>query len=128
MDRTLTTSRREHQTQIINFRVSASVEAQLASHQDAAGGINSPDKVARKILLEALAEREDRRRQADFDAAKLTSFEVFEGNAGRVLACLPARSCQICVTSPPYWRQRDYRHRDQLCRETDSRALRQPPR
>jgi DNA modification methylase len=109
--------KRERQTQIINFRVPPSVEARLASHQDAANGITSPDKVARNFLLEALADREERRRLAGFDTAKLTSFEVFEGEAGRVLAHLPPKFSQTCVTSPPYWRQRDYRHRDQLGRE-----------
>lgn len=43
-----------------------------------------------------------------------SSFEVFEGEAGRVLANLAAKFCQTCITSPPYWRQREYRHRDQL--------------
>ena len=34
---------------------------------------------------------------------------VFEGDALRVLACLPSRTIQSVVTSPPYWGMRDYR-------------------
>jgi len=110
-------TKRDRQTQIINFRVSATIEAQLATFQDAGSGVTSPDKVARKIMLEALAERQEQRRLADFAVYKMGGFEVFEGDAGRVLAHLPPKSCQTCVTSPPYWKQRDYRHRGQLGRE-----------
>lgn len=112
-------SKRERQTQIINFRVSPTIEAQLATHEDAATGITSPDKVARKILLEALAEREERRRLAGFAVDKMDAFEVFEGDAGRVLAHLPPKFCQTCVTSPPYWKQRNYaNHPDQIGQES----------
>jgi DNA modification methylase len=45
------------------------------------------------------------------------SYEVFEGDAGRVLSHLPGKFCQTCITFPAYWMQRDYRHRDQLGRE-----------
>lgn len=33
---------------------------------------------------------------------------LVEGDAARVLAKLPDRSCQTCITSPPYWSLRDY--------------------
>ena len=36
------------------------------------------------------------------------------GDARTVLATLPAESVRCCVTSPPYWRQRDYGHVGQL--------------
>jgi DNA modification methylase len=104
----------ERQTRIINFRVPASVEAQLVTLQDIEGGITSPDKAARQILLEALREREERRRLTGFDVANLSASELFKGEASRILSLLPARFCRTCVTSPPYWRQRDYQHRHQL--------------
>ena len=34
-----------------------------------------------------------------------------------VLSSLPPRCFISCVTAPPYWRKRDYGHRDQLGRE-----------
>lgn len=37
-----------------------------------------------------------------------TRFEVLEGQAETVLRDLPAASVQMCVTSPPYFGQRDY--------------------
>lgn len=33
------------------------------------------------------------------------------------LAKLPEKSAQMCVTSPPYWKQRDYGHSEQLGQE-----------
>jgi len=33
---------------------------------------------------------------------------LYHGSAGRVLSGLPAESVQTCVTSPPYWRLRNY--------------------
>jgi DNA modification methylase len=39
------------------------------------------------------------------------------GNSIDVLPQLPAKSCDACITSPPYLRQRDYHHDDQLGQE-----------
>lgn len=36
------------------------------------------------------------------------SQKVLSGNAVELMASLPAKSFQMCVTSPPYWRLRDY--------------------
>ncbi len=41
-------------------------------------------------------------------------WRVLQGEASRVLATLPARSAQCCVTSPPYWGLRDYQDPEQL--------------
>lgn len=46
------------------------------------------------------------------DAASL-----FQGNASEVLAQMPAESINCCITSPPYWRLRDYDHDAQLGKE-----------
>ena len=42
--------------------------------------------------------------------------ERYEGDA-RDLSFLPAQSVDLIVTSPPYWRRRDYGHDDQLGQE-----------
>lgn len=110
-------SRHERKTRIINFRVADSESAQLENYLNAGAGLASVDKVARKIMLEALAEREKQRRLASFRVDKLASVEVFEGEAAAVLSQLPAKSFDMCLTSPPYWRKRDYRHPDQLGQE-----------
>ena len=34
--------------------------------------------------------------------------DIRTGNCLDILPTLPAASVQCCVTSPPYWRQRDY--------------------
>ena len=34
--------------------------------------------------------------------AKVGTFEVFGGDAHRVLSHLPPKFCRTCVTSPPY--------------------------
>lgn len=39
---------------------------------------------------------------------------ILLGDCRDVLATLPADSVQCCVTSPPYWRQRDYGHAGQI--------------
>ena len=33
---------------------------------------------------------------------------LIEGNVRHILAALPSTSCQMCLTSPPYWHLRDY--------------------
>lgn len=35
-------------------------------------------------------------------------WSILEGDAARVMASMPAGLARCCVTSPPYWRQRDY--------------------
>lgn len=39
---------------------------------------------------------------------------IREGNALAVAKLLPKKSVDVIVTSPPYWRKRDYGHEDQL--------------
>jgi DNA modification methylase len=48
---------------------------------------------------------------------KLPRFTILEGEALRALSGLPSKVARTCITSPPYWRMRDYRHADQLGRE-----------
>lgn len=108
---------RERKSKILNFRVPPTVEAQIAHHIDPANGANSADKAARKILIEALAEREERRRHDQFSVDKIPSWEVLTGDADAVLSKLPPRICRTCVCSPPYFRQRNYGHPDQIGQE-----------
>lgn len=42
---------------------------------------------------------------------------IHTGDCLAVLARLPARSVHACITSPPYWRIRDYQHPGQLGQE-----------
>ncbi len=58
MGHVLERRKRERQTQIINFRVSPTVEAQLTAHLDEAAGVTSPDGLARQLMLEGLAQKE----------------------------------------------------------------------
>jgi len=111
---------RERKSGLIQFRVTPSVEKQLASHLDGSAKITSLDKVARRLLLEALDQRELDRKLDGFDANELQNYQVFEGDALRVLPKLPAKAFQTCICSPPYWRQRDYGHPAQLGREPSS--------
>ncbi|MHC1770106.1 MAG: site-specific DNA-methyltransferase [Verrucomicrobiia bacterium] len=109
--------RRERRSEIIIFRVSTKTEAQLSHYVDPGSGLASTGKVARTIMLEALAEREKQRRLAEVNVNKIETAEVLEGEAEEVLTQLPARCVNACVTSPPYWRKRDYGHPSQLGRE-----------
>jgi site-specific DNA-methyltransferase (adenine-specific) len=109
--------RRERRTEIIIFRVSGNTEAQLNHYVNPGSGLTSTGKVARKIMLEALAEREKRRRLAEVNVNKIETAEVLEGEAEEVLSQLPSKCFNLCVTSPPYWRKRDYGHPDQLGQE-----------
>jgi site-specific DNA-methyltransferase (adenine-specific) len=117
MKTTATKSSRERKTKVLNFRIPPSVEAQLAHHLDPSRRITSPDKAARKVLVEALAEHEQRRRLETWNVDKVHPAEVFTGDAESVLAKLPPRICRTCICSPPYWRQRDYGHPDQIGQE-----------
>lgn len=45
-------------------------------------------------------------------------WEILHGEALDQLQNLEADSVQTCVTSPPYWRLRDYKHPDQLGQES----------
>lgn len=44
---------------------------------------------------------------------------IYEGDALRVLCTLPSSSVHCVVTSPPYWRLRDYNNPEQLGQEVD---------
>lgn len=52
-------------------------------------------------------------------AAGLELSIVFQGDAEKLLARLPAKFFQCCVTSPPYWGLRDYRTVGQIGAEDD---------
>lgn len=108
---------RERKSRILNFRIPPTVEAQIAHYIDPANGANSVDKAARKILIEALAEREDYRRNSQLNVDKIASWEFVAGDAEDVLSKLPARICRTCVCSPPYFRQRNYGHPSQIGQE-----------
>src|SRR6266496_2688317 len=96
---------RERKTRILNFRIPPTVEAQIAHYIDPANGANSADKAARKILIEALAGREEQRRRTHFNLDKISNWEILTGDAESVLSALPPRICRTCVCSPPYYRQ-----------------------
>lgn len=44
---------------------------------------------------------------------------ILQGNAIDVLKHIPDKSIQMCMTSPPYWKLRDYRNEEQLGLEED---------
>lgn len=45
---------------------------------------------------------------SDATACEPANSRILVGDAETVLATLPAASCRMCVTSPPYWGLRDY--------------------
>lgn len=49
----------------------------------------------------------------------MPDFVILEGNALEQLKRIEAATADCCVTSPPYWRKRDYGHPDQLGQEPD---------
>jgi hypothetical protein len=111
------TPHRERKSHIICFRVPPTVEAQLSRYLSESPNLRSIDRIARKIMLEALEEREKGRAIAGLNVNNLKSHTVLLGEAEEVLSRLPAVSFATCVTSPPYWRKRDYGHLEQLGRE-----------
>src|SRR5258708_3962767 len=110
---------RERKSKIVHFLLPASASEQLTHHLDPAKGLCSIHDVARAFTMQTLAERERQRRLNVFHAGDLKGDQIFEGDAGRVLSGLPARTFRTCITSPPYWKQRDYRDPDQLGQERD---------
>ena len=42
------------------------------------------------------------------------SLTILTGESRVLLRNLPAESVHCCITSPPYWRLRDYGHPDQI--------------
>jgi DNA modification methylase len=100
---------------IINFRVSEQTERELAAHAAIDG--TSVDNAARKLALESLHQAERQRRLNSFSVDDLGRYELFEGDAQAVLSRLPSRAFSMCLTSPPYWRQRDYGHTMQVGQE-----------
>jgi hypothetical protein len=111
------TTARERKSRVLNFRVPPTVESQLLACLDPANGVTSADQAARKILLAALADREQERRLTALRVDNLLQSEIFTGDAEHVLREFPAKICRTCICSPPYWRQRDYHHPDQLGQE-----------
>src|SRR5690242_18047929 len=110
-------AKRERQTEIVIFRVSRAIQAQLGYYMDPSCRLGSMGRIARKLMLEALDEREKQRRLKELNVNKIESHEVLEGEAEYVLSQLPTRCVSCCATSPPYWKKRDYGHKDQLGRE-----------
>jgi DNA modification methylase len=108
---------RERKTGIICFRVPPTVEAQLSEYLAESPGTKSIDRIARKIVLEALEKREKQRSIAGLNVNNLPSHTVLPGEAEDILARLPTGCFAACVTSPPYWKKRDYGHQEQLGRE-----------
>jgi len=108
---------RERKTRVLNFRIPPSIEAQLSSCLNPGAGVTSADKAARKILLEALAERERADRLRTLNLDNLRQWELFTGNSIDILRGLPPKLCRTCICSPPYWRQRDYGHPGQIGQE-----------
>jgi site-specific DNA-methyltransferase (adenine-specific) len=49
----------------------------------------------------------------------VANFDIFEGDALETLRCLDDSTVYSCVTSPPYWKQRDYQHAGQLGQEKE---------
>jgi len=49
--------------------------------------------------------------------AKPGKVTVYIGDVKKALSLLPAESVDCVVTSPPYWKQRDYKHPDQIGQE-----------
>ena len=54
---------------------------------------------------------------ADGLGRRLVTWEILHGEALDQLGKLESDSVQTCVTSPPYWRLRDYNHPEQLGQE-----------
>lgn len=52
----------------------------------------------------------------------MSRWNLLTGDARAVLEVLPAESAHCCVTSPPYWRLRDYGHPEQLGAEPTPQA------
>lgn len=44
----------------------------------------------------------------------MPDFQIIQGDALQVIRSMPDASVDCCVTSPPYWGQRDYEHEGQL--------------
>jgi len=110
----------ERKTAILHFRVPASVAESLSQQINPAAGLKSANDVARALTLQALAERDRCQQLSAFDVYTLKDYVLFQGDASRLLANLPARTFKTCITSPPYWRQRNYgNHADQIGQESD---------
>lgn len=99
---------RERKSTIIHFRVPSSVEASLSAYINPATRIRSIHDVARILTLQALAERERQRQLRTCDVYTLKDYMLLDGDACRVLPHLPAKAFRACITSPPYWRKRNY--------------------
>jgi len=48
----------------------------------------------------------------------MTSCQILTGDSRKLIAHMADRSVRCCVTSPPYWGLRDYKHKSQIGRET----------
>lgn len=114
-------AKRERKTKVLNFRVPPSVQEQLLSFIDPSRKITSADKAARELLIETLAGKDQDRKISTLNVDNFPEFQVFCGDAEAVLSKLPKASCRTCITSPPYFRQRDYGHPAQIGHERSIR-------
>jgi DNA modification methylase len=100
----------EAKSHVINFRLPPSLASKLGAAEVSAG------EDARAIVTAELRTRAWREQIGTLKRSKCT---VLNGDAAKILPELPMGMFRACVTSPPYWRQRDYRHPDQIGQERD---------
>src|SRR5437762_8106974 len=110
---------KERLERVINFRISTSAAQQIEALM-LAGEIpraKSADQAARSILIDALAERSMQHELKRFAVDNVQPYELFRGDALTVLRHLPGAMFDCCITSPPYFRARNYRHSLQIGQE-----------
>lgn len=100
----------EAKSRVVNFRLPPSLASKLGTAEVSAG------EDAREIVTAALRTRAWREQIGGVNKSRST---VLNSDAAKILPELPTGMFRVCVTSPPYWRQRDYRHPDQIGQERD---------
>ena len=112
-------SKREHGDHVVSFRLPktlvAAVEGWLASTGQA-----DDLSVSQYLRLEVLGALGPRARSALFKDAfepSVPAWDVVEGEALDTVSRMKSASVDTCLTSPPYYRQKDYKHERQLGQE-----------
>ena len=112
-------AKRERQDFVVSFRVPRSLASLVESWLESTGQADnqSANQYFRDQLLRALEPRAVSGVFMDSFVDTVPEWAVVEGEALATLSAMRSSSVDTCVTSPPYWKQKDYKHAQQLGQE-----------
>jgi len=109
----------DRKEEVVSFRIPTSIAQNLQKWlQESPEGIDqSLSQYARSLFLQALGHRAVSAVFKSTIVDTIPDYAVVQGDAKDTLRQMNDESVDSVITSPPYWHQKDYGHRDQIGQE-----------